>query len=85
MVILIHVVIACISVGYTTFLLFSPSKTKLIITYILFCMTVVSGTYLIITMPAHMMQTCLEGLGYMAFVIGGIIFAHAKIVHRQAL
>lgn len=79
MVILLHVLVALISVIQTTFLLFAPSKTKLYITYALFGSTLVSGTYLLITMPAHMVQTCIEGIVYMGFVIWSIVAASKKL------
>lgn len=82
MMILIHVLIALISIGQSTVLLFSPSQKKLTINYGLFVATLASGSYLLLTMPSHMVQTCVEGLLYMGFVIGSIIIAKVKLAKK---
>lgn len=84
MVVLIHVMLALISIGQTTFLLFMPSKTKLYSTYALFGGTLLSGTYLILTKPVHMLTMCVEGVAYVAFVVWGIVFAYRKLAQKTA-
>jgi hypothetical protein len=83
MVIFIHVLIALASIVQTTSLLFSPSYTKLKGVYGLFFATVASGSYVLITMPSHLMQTCVEGLVYMGFV-GGVILVTRNRISKTA-
>ena len=85
MVILTHVIIALVSVIQTTFLLFAPSKTKLYSTYVLFAATLASGTYLILTMPAHILTTCIEGIVYMGFVVWSIVFVSQKLAKKSTI
>lgn len=82
MVILIHVVIALISIIQTTNLLLAPSKIKLYSTYALFAATLISGTYLIIAMPVHILTTCIEGIIYMGFVLWTIILVSSKLAKK---
>jgi len=82
MVVLIHVMLALISIIQTTFLLFMPSKTKLYSTYALFGGTLLSGTYLILTRPVHMLTMCVEGVAYIAFVVWSIAFAYKKLAKK---
>lgn len=82
MIILIHVLIALGSVGQTTLLLVSPSNRKLTVTYGLFLATVASGSYLLIVLPSHMIQTCIEGLLYMGFVVGAVVIAQKRLAKK---
>ena len=79
MILITHILIALASIGFTTYLYFSPSKKKLYVSYSLVGLTIATGTYLIITMPAHMVQTCIEGLAYLAIVSVGILLAQKKL------
>lgn len=83
MVILVHIIIALVSIIYSGFVLISPSKTKINISYALIAGTFVSGTYLILIMPAHMIQACLEGLGYLAIVSIATIFSYKKLAAQE--
>ena len=56
-----------------------PSQTKLNISYMLVALMLASGTALVLLNPVHITQTCLEGLGYLAFVGVGIIAARRKL------
>jgi hypothetical protein len=79
MIILIHVLIALASIGFTTYLYFSPSKGKLYTAYGLIALTIASGTYLIIGAPSHMVESCTMGLTYLALVSVGILAARKKL------
>lgn len=84
MVIFIHVIIALTSVIQSTFLLFVPSQKKLTVTYILFGGTIASGTYVLFTIPSHMLQTCIDGLLYMGFVVGAVVVAKIRLAKKSA-
>lgn len=83
MFIFLHVIIALSSILYSGFILLSPSKKKLNISYCLISATFATGTYLIMSMPAHMIQACLEGLLYLGVVSLATIFAHKKLARVQ--
>jgi hypothetical protein len=82
MIVLIHVLIALASMAYSTYVFFSPSQTKLRLSYGLVGATVASGTYLIVTNPAHMVQSCTTGLIYLGVVSVAIISARHKLAHE---
>lgn len=80
MLLISHILIATASVLYTAYTFFAPSKNKLHVVYILIALTLLTGTYLIFTMPAHMAQTCQTGLVYLGVMLVGIL----AVRHRLA-
>lgn len=74
-----HILIALASVGYTTFLYLKPTKGKLFTSYTLVGLTLTSGTYLVITNPAHLASACVTGLIYTGFTLAGIVSARRKL------
>lgn len=42
--------------------------------------TMLSGTYLVVVKPTHMVQSCIEGLIYLAFVSFGIVSVRNKLL-----
>ncbi len=79
MLLISHIIIALFSLVYTLYLFFYPSKPGLITSYVLVALTVISGTALVIIKPAHMTQTCVTGLVYLAVIFSGIIAVHHKL------
>lgn len=84
MILLLHIFIALTNIIQTVILLVSPTQKKMTLTYILLAGTIGSGSYLIITKPAHMVQTCIEGLLFIGFVVGGIVIAQKRLVKKLA-
>jgi hypothetical protein len=82
MILVIHIIVAITSLLYTGYLYFSPSKTKLQIAYALVAITLITGFDLALNTPAHMTETCITGLVYLAFVSVGIFAARQKLVSR---
>ncbi len=78
MILLLHIIIASASIGYTAFVYLYPSKSRLRTSYVLVATTVASGFYLVFRVPAHMTQTCITGLVYLAVVSYGIVSARNK-------
>jgi hypothetical protein len=74
-----HVAIALISIVYTAFLYFSPTQAKFRVSYALVGLTVGSGTWLILSNPAHMVQACISGLVYLSIIFLGIALARSKL------
>jgi hypothetical protein len=79
MVIAVHVLIAILSVIFTGYTFLSPSQTKLRVSYSLVALTVASGTYLVITMPAHLVQSCVTGLVFIGVSLTGIAASKRKL------
>lgn len=75
-----HIIIALSSLFYTAYEMFRPSRFGLKICYLLLALVIISGTGLIILKPAHMTQTCVEGLTFVGFMLAGIFV----IRHRLA-
>jgi hypothetical protein len=79
MLVILHIITALISVAYSTYIFIAPSKTGLRINYALIGLTTLSGTYLIVSKPAHMLETCSVGLLYVGFVTVGVVVARRKL------
>jgi hypothetical protein len=79
MIVLLHVLIALTSIGFSTYALFGPSYTKLKLSYSLVGLTLASGTYLVISTHANMLSSCITGLVYLAIVSTAIAAAHRKL------
>ncbi len=77
--ILLHVIIAIISVGYTTFSAFVPSKNKLNIVYVLTALTLGTGTLLIFTEHTNMTRLCLMAVLYIGFVVANVYIIRKRV------
>ena len=77
----IHIIIALSSVFYTLFVFFSPSQNRLRASYILIALTILTGSCLVAIMPAHLTQTCVEGLVYIAAMLAGIFAVKHKLAN----
>ncbi|HSX31467.1 MAG TPA: hypothetical protein VLE99_06130 [Candidatus Saccharimonadales bacterium] len=65
MLLLAHIVVALTSVLQATFGVLRPSRAKLLTTYGLIAGTLVTGTYLVISLHAPVLQSCVSGLAYL--------------------
>jgi hypothetical protein len=45
--------------------------------------TIGTGTILVISSPAHMLQSCVMGILYTAFVVGGIVIAKKRLAKEH--
>lgn len=79
MLLLTHITIALASLLYTTYVYFSPSQTKLYVSYGLAGATLASGTYLVIENSAHLVSACISGIIYLSIVSFGIALARKKL------
>lgn len=77
--ILLHVIIALVSLAFTTYLYVVPSKQKMVVSTGLIVATLGTGTYLVLANPAHMVESCVMGLGYLAVVLVGMTAAGRKL------
>lgn len=83
MLLLLHIIIALSSVAYATYAYMRPSTTALHNTYILIAGTLGSGTILVITAPAHMIQACVSGIVYLVLVGAVTIATRSKLARLR--
>ncbi len=79
MILLFHIVVAIISLVSAGVLYFSPSKSKLYMTYIITALMLTSGFYLVLAKPASMTQACISGLTSLAIISYAIVSARNKL------
>jgi hypothetical protein len=84
MIVLLHVVTAITSIAFTTYVFFVPSWLKLHISYSLIALTLASGTYLVWSTHARLLQACTTGLLYLGIVSFGVVAARLKLVTASA-
>jgi hypothetical protein len=82
---IVHITIALLSVAFSTYVYFSPTRTKLRVSYTLVGLTVGSGTYLVVASQAAMLRTCMTGLLYVGIMTVVIAAARNKmlVLERQ--
>jgi hypothetical protein len=79
MIVILHVIIAVLSIGFTTYTYIRPSASRLHIAYGFVGATLASGIYLVWSAPSHMVQACMSGLLYLGLVSLGIIATKVKM------
>ena len=62
MLLIAHIIVALATLAYSAYLVVSPSRAKLKISYGLTALTVVSGTYLGFATHSKILSVCLFGL-----------------------
>lgn len=78
MILLIHIIIALSSIASTTYLAFSPSRGKFYASYVLIGLTLATGTYLVISLHAPMLKTCMTGLIYLGVALAGVVVGYRR-------
>lgn len=81
MALVLHVIIALASIAWTGYVFFAPSKTGLELSYALVALTLATGTYLVWSAHAPLLQACVTGLAYLAVVFSGILAARYRLAH----
>lgn len=83
MALITHIIIALTSIAFTTLLFVQPSHAKFRANYALIALTLVTGTYLVVSMNAPILKSCLSGLIYVSLVTLGTIAARYKFARQQ--
>jgi hypothetical protein len=83
MIILIHVIIAISSITLASGAFFKPSIQKLAASYGLMIATVATGSYLLVTTPGDILQSCIMGLAYLAIAISATIATHVRLARAE--
>lgn len=79
MIILIHVILALTSIVLASVTFFRPSMKKLMVSYGLILGTLATGTFLLVSVPSHLVQSCIMGVTYLAIVTTATVVAHTKL------
>lgn len=79
MILLLHVAIAITSLALTTYAFFVPSRAKLNASYVFIALTLVSGTLLVFSAPAHILQACTSGMIYFVIASAGALAVRRKL------
>jgi hypothetical protein len=83
MALLLHIIIAITSLLLTTYLFIAPSRLCFRIHYSLIALTVASGTYLVVSLHAQLLETCVTGLVYVGIVSLGTMAARHKFTRAM--
>jgi len=83
MIILIHVIFAITSIITASFTFFNPTIKKLIASYGLIVGTVGTGTYLLVTVPSHLLESCIMGIAYLTVIAFATVAAHTRMHARK--
>lgn len=81
---LVHIVIALASLIQTTYAFLAPSQRKLQVSYALVAGTLVTGTYLTVLHPGHLIEACATGLVYVTVVLGATVLTRNKLVQTTS-
>jgi hypothetical protein len=79
MILVFHILVALSSVGYTGYAFIAPSERKIRASYALIALTLASGTYLVVSTHAHMLEACMTGLIYLGVVLSGVAAAQYRL------
>lgn len=84
MALFLHISIAMLSLLASAITYLSPAKIKFQASYVLVALTIISGTYLVVSTHANMVSACITGLVYLAVVFGALVLARNKLSKKQA-
>lgn len=79
MLLFIHILSALTSLLFSTFGLFSPSRTKLLTSYLFIASTTLTGVFLIIENNASLAHVCMSGLAYLAVVLAEVYVMRKRL------
>ena len=79
MIVLIHVLIALVSLAVTAAVCFWPSLRLLRVSGLLIAATLGSGTYLVVSMHAALLSACVSGLAFLAVSLAGAVYARHRL------
>ncbi|HSI20670.1 MAG TPA: hypothetical protein VLA04_03105 [Verrucomicrobiae bacterium] len=82
---LIHVLVALLSLAATAFTYVSPTKRHLAGSSALVALTLATGTALVLQAPSHLVEACSMGLAFLAISFVGIFAARKKLATATIL
>jgi hypothetical protein len=85
MALVLHIIIAISTVLLTAVAYLFPTQSKINISSLLIVLTVLSGSYLVVTTPSYLVHACISGLLFVGVSIFGIIAAKNRLNHSTEL
>lgn len=85
MLVLLHVIIALTSVVLAIFAHIAPSQLRLRLAAALLVSTILSGSYLVITMHTGMLSACTMGLFYTSGMLAALLSSRHKLALQAAI
>lgn len=84
MVLLLHILIALLSLVFSTLSIFAPTKRKVKINYAFIAATWISGFFLVFQTNVSFGHLCLSGILYTGIVTMNIYLAKRKLATQEA-
>lgn len=78
-----HISIALSSVGLTFFTFMSPTTSRLNASYGLIALTLISGTFLVISVQSSIVSACISGLVFVSGSLFGTFLARQKLARQN--
>lgn len=79
MALVIHIIIALSSLGFSIYLLSSPSSNKIKVSYGLIASTIASGTYLAVLDSSQILRVCATGLLFSGVSVFFVVLSRKKL------
>ena len=79
MLLLIHIAVAFASIGYSAWVFFFPTITRLHVAYHFIAATLGTGTALVFLHPESLPQACVSGLMYVALQLGATLLIRRRL------
>jgi hypothetical protein len=83
MILLLHILIAVSTIVLSVVSFFRPSNKKIISTYIMTGLTVLTGGSLIVILHASILHTCITGLAELTVVSLATVLARRKLIATE--
>ncbi|MFO0920176.1 MAG: hypothetical protein U0451_00720 [Candidatus Saccharimonadales bacterium] len=83
MILIFHIFIAVVSVLYATYALLLPTRVKINVSLVMAITTLLSGTYLIVSTNASLINACISGIIYTSTVVLLIVLANKRLVAQK--
>mgnify|MGYP000392018642 CR=1 FL=1 len=83
MILVVHIMIAVTSVLYTAYILLAPTKKKIQLSGRMVAATIASGTILVVSAQANMVQSCITGLLYTGVMFFALAIAKWRLAEES--
>lgn len=79
MILFVHIIIAVLSLIFTTIAYLSPDTKRLTLSYLFMGLTLGSGTMLVFLKPDALAHTCIMGIVYLIAMTSAMVLTHRKL------
>jgi hypothetical protein len=85
MIILLHIIVALLSIGMATFVAVRPTTRRLLANYALAVSTIGTGVFLVVNDNSQLVAACKAGLLYVIVAAVLTVIAHRQLHKRPTL